>query len=162
MSPLVLPATTCWYMKEIRWNIDVEITKQETWGPQPVVTGGNPPSYPPLHPSLRGWHSERNLPALQWQTAGGSFWKPHFQQSRAQAWAGGSHHPLCVWPQQWKEILNPASRHEDSSDCTSREFHSFLILKFSESKCLKRPMWQGRQWRIGSRDSNILLPIQSS
>lgn len=28
-------------------SIDVEIRKQETWGPQPAVTGGNPPSRSP-------------------------------------------------------------------------------------------------------------------
>lgn len=72
--------------------------------------------------------------------AGGSVWKPHFQQSRA--WAGGS--IPCVRPQQWQKILNPTPRHEDSSDCTSREFHSFLFLTFSESKRAKKGL-RGRE-----------------
>lgn len=134
-------------------SIDVEIRKQETWGPQPAVTGGNSPSHPPTHPSLRGWHTERNLPALHQEPAGGSFWKLCHQQSRAWAWAGSSCHPLWLATAA-KKKLNPAPRDGGSSDYTSRELHSFLFPNLSVSIMHKKGL-RGRQGNGASAPETV-------
>lgn len=143
-------------------SIDVEIRKQETWGPQPAVTGGNPPSHhPPPHPSLRGWHGEKPaspvprtsrwvfletlLPKEQGLNMSREYLSSplvgHSSKKRALIWHPGMGEAVTIQAGNSTAFYSPT---------------------FPYPKALKRPTWQARQWRIGPRDSNILLPIPSS
>lgn len=111
-------------------SIDAETRKQETRGPQPPVTGGNPPSLSHTHiphPSLRWWHTET------WQSCTKDQQVCHSRDTAAKrTWAGHGvwlSFPL-VGHSSEKKNLNPAHSDGVGSNWTRRALHGFLSQPF--------------------------------